>query len=838
MPNVLNIPHEISCYITSLFLKYAQQKGFNLNILLNGIENKKDILENPHEWIDLATLNQLIKNFERMGGDLYNAGIEITENQVSHFQLMFLKVAPLIFIINNYSKIFEKKICPLVLLNFERKGKGILDIIFTPKDRSKYSPQICDFNRGCSAATGRLKRLRGFKNTEITCAARSDAPECRYRWTWDPDPPIFERLKSFFIFRFSSQKAILAHMEETYNHLQDQYKEILGIKDFYSHIMTNMNEGILWLDSDGKVSFANKGFCSIMQREKPEDLINKEFNEFLADESMSVILFEVFASCRAKPQIPELFELNYKTSKGTIRVGQTACLWVDSTQQQKPGYLLSIRDITDKRAIERKLYAVENRYRSLYENSPAIIVGIDNDGNILYANPAMEDQSGYSEKELTKMHFSQLVAPEGSGVDSKALLAQRLGKIGLQEMHYRTKSGEWKSVALATFPLYGDKWDVIGLGAIGVDVTETKRLNEMLIQTQRMDLLGQMAGGLAHDFKNLLAVISGYGKLISEISTEPKVQEFANSILLANDRANSLTKNLLTFSRGETVKNEPFVLNEVVEEVKKLLPAILGRKIKLMVELPDKHFSVKGDSGKIHQCLLNLCINARDALLQKEDGGGAVIIRIKHDTNPLWVLLEVEDTGPGIPPDIIARIYDPFFTTKKKGEGTGLGLSVVYGIVKTHGGDILVDSRPSEGATFTIRLPILHVEALKPGSATLAASDNVPLIIVIDNDVVSRNYCAQILGRQGYPVVQFSSMQETEIWLKAHPKTGAIALIPAIYAVEALQLPLSIEAITPIWIIENDNTVPQGPYLTLKRPFPPAALVETVRETQLLRGKK
>ena len=826
-----------SCFSSSLLIKYAKDHQFDIKALFNGIEDKKNILENQHEWIDLDTWNKLAQNFERIGGNLFQAGIELIESQVSHFQFLLLKVAPLKFIIRNASHHFEKTMATPITLQLEPREKGTIDITFTPQDRSNYSPEICDFNRGCTLAVGRLKGLRNLQLSEITCAARSDAPECRYRWTWTPDPPLLERFKNFFLFRFSSQKSILAHMEETYNRLQDQYKEILGIKDFYSHIMTNMHEGVLWLDTEGKVSFANKGFCSIIRREKIEDLIGTEFNGFLADESMSVMLYEIFASCRTKPQIPEMFEISYKTSQGTVRVGQTACLWVDSTQQQKPGYLLSIRDITEKRAIERKLYAVENRYRSLYENSPAIIVGIDNDGDILYANPAMEEQSGYSENELTKMHFSQLVAPEGSGIDPKTILAQRVGKVGLQEMHYRTKSGEWKSVALATFPLYGDKWEVIGLGAIGVDVTETKRLNEMLIQTQRMDLLGQMAGGLAHDFKNLLAVISGYGKLISEISTEPKIQEFANNILLANERANSLTKNLLTFSRGETVKNEPFVLNEVVEEVKKLLPAILGRKIRLTVELPDNRFTVKGDADKIHQCLLNLCINARDALGQKE-GVGAVIIRIKHDTNPLWVLLEVEDTGPGIPPDIIARIFDPFFTTKKKGEGTGLGLSVVYGIVKTHGGDILVDSRPSEGATFTIRLPILHVEALKPGPATLAANDKVPLIIVIDNDVVSRNYCAQILGRQGYTVVQFSSLRETTTWLEAHPEKGAIALIPAACAVEAILSPLLVDTVTPVWIIENGDTVPQGPYLSIKRPFPPAALVETVRETHLLRGKK
>jgi PAS domain S-box-containing protein len=833
----MEIKKEASCYSTSLLIKHAQSEHITTGDLFKGLEEKKYILENRHEWIDMASWIRFFKNYENAGGDLFNAGIEITIRQVSHFQLLFLNVASLPFIIRNISNHFETTIAKTISCKVEHINNGILDIIFIPKHDSPYSTQNCDFNRGCTYATAKLKQLRNLTLTEITCAARSDAHECRYRVTWTPDPPILERLKNFFLFRFSSQKAILAHMEETYNRLQDQYKEILGIKDFYSHIMTNMHEGVLWLDAEAKVSFANKGFCSIVHKEKPEDLIGKEFNEFLTDESMSAILYEVFASCRAKPQIPEIFEISYTTSKGTARVGQTACLWVDSTQQQKPGYLLSIRDITDKRAIERKLYAVENRYRSLYENSPAIIVGIDNDGNILYANPAMEEQSGYSEKELAKMHFSQLVAPEGSGIDPKIILAKRIGKVGLQEMHYRTKSGEWKSVALATFPLFGEKWEVIGLGAIGVDVTETKRLNEMLIQTQRMDLLGQMAGGLAHDFRNLLAVISGYGKLISEISTEPKIQEFANNILLANDRANSLTKNLLTFSRGETVKNEPFILNEVVEEVKKLLPAILGRKIRLLVELPDKRFTVKGDAGKIHQCLLNLCINARDALVHKEDGG-TVIIRIKHDTNPLWVLLEVEDTGIGIPPDIIARIFDPFFTTKKKGEGTGLGLSVVYGIVKTHGGDILVDSRPGEGATFTIRLPLLHVETSSAGVTTLVAGDKVPLIIVIDNDAVFRNHCAQILGRQGYPVVQFSSLQETATWLNAHPEKGAIALIPAVFFVEALKLPLPADAIAPIWIIENGDTVPQSPYLSLKRPFSPTALVETIRETQLLPGKK
>lgn len=819
------MPRETSAYSTSLIIKYCIEKGIDLNTLFNGIEDKKHLLENPNEWIDIATLIQFTKNFEAAGGNLFQTGIEITERQVSHFQLMLLKVAPLRFIISDYSKHFEKKISPLINLSFEIKGNGVLDTIFTPKDKSKYSAQICDFNRGCAIATGNLKRLRNFKITEITCAARSDAPECRYRWTWTPDPPIFERIKNFLLFRFTSQKAIFAHMEETYNRLQDQYHEILGIKDFYSHIMSSMKEGILWLDGSGRVSFVNSGFCSIIKAAGPEAVIGNDFKEFLANDPMRVIMSEILVSCREKPKVPEVFELSYTASSGNDRIGQTTCLWVDSTAQQKPGYLLSIRDITDKRTIERKLYAEENRYRSLYENSPAIIIGVDNDGNIIYANPAMEEQSGYTEKELVTMHFSDLVVPSGSTMDAKALLAQRIGKVGLQEMHYRTKAGEWKSVALATFPLYGDKWEVIGLGAIGIDVTETKKLNELLIQTQRMDLLGQMAGGLAHDFKNLLAVISGYGKLIGEISSEDKIKEFAHNIMLANERAYNLTKNLLMFSRGESVKSQQFVLNEVFEEVKKLLPALLGRTIRFTMELPEERFIVSGDPGKIHQCLLNLCVNARDAIADK--CGGRLTVRLARDTNPDWATIEVEDNGPGIRPDIITRIFDPFFTTKKKGDGTGLGLSVVYGIVKSHNGDISVDSRPGDGTTFTMRLP-LHVT--ERGLTRSGGEDEGQQVIVVDSDAVSRNYCAQILTRHGYAVVQLSSIQESLQWIGRHP-APAVLIFTASNAKEAAQVKTKYPDMAMLAIAETSANTAELPCPHLSRPFPPAALIETVRET-------
>jgi PAS domain S-box-containing protein len=824
-----NIPRETSCYSTVSLIKYARQNNLNEDILFQGIESLKDHLQNPQEWISMAIWAHFGQNFEKAGGNLFNAGIEITENQVSHFQLFFLRVASLPVIINNISKHFEKTIATSQTLSVELKSKGVLDIIFTVKDKTKYSPQHCEFNRGCTLAVGRLKSLRNLKITEITCAARSEAHECRYRWTWTPAPSFLERIKSFFLFRFRSQRAILDHMEETYDRLQEQYKELGVIKDFYHHIMENMQEGIVWCDADGRISFVNKGFAQLTKREKSEECLGRSIREYFNDESSLKICEELFQACRAIPGKAGMYEMAFKSGQGEERIGQTACLWVDSGQQ-KPGFLLSIRDITERRKIERRLFAVENRYRSLYENSPAVIIGVDLDGYITYANPAMVDQSGFSEIELKKMHFAELISTKEAAVNGRSMLSQRLEGVGLQEVRYRTKSGDWKSLTLATFPLFDDDSTAIGFGSIGIDITETKRLNEILIHTQRMDLLGQMAGGLAHDFKNLLSVISGYSDLIVGQSAEPKIRIYGASIKTANDRAADLIRNLLTFSRGETVKDEPFVVNEVVREVERLLPPIIGKRIEVFIECPAQQLQIKGDSGKIHQSILNLCLNARDALSQKNDGH--ITLQLKPDPQPGWLAIVVEDNGPGIPPDIIGRIFDPFFSTKKRGEGTGLGLSVVYGIVKTHGGEIVVDSRPGEGATFMIRLPLFSPEAVTADGQPIVKGPKGRTVCIVDDNEVSRNFCAEILRRQNYTVLGFSAVPQCATWLQENPGGGIIALIPisqndAVESDAMFQLSVSV-----IWLIESASPVPANDKAMLRRPFPPAALIEEVKRLE------
>jgi hypothetical protein len=332
-----------------------------------------------------------------------------------------------------------------------------------------------------------------------------------------------------------------------------------------------------------------------------------------------------------------------------------------------------------------------------------------------------------------------------------------------------------------------------------------------------MEILGQMAGGLAHDFRNMLTVISGYTRLIEKISKDDKIISFANNIDIATERASALTKNLLTFSRGETVRNEPFTANDTINEVVKLLPPVLGRVCAFELDMPDRKFTVKGDPGKLNQCLLNLCINARDAM--KEKGGENKLTMRVREEEARWLCIDIIDTGTGVPPHIIGRIFDPFFSTKKKGEGTGLGLSVVYGIAKAHGGSITLDSRPGEGATFTLKLPLEAAPVAKGRS-----------VFVVDSDSMVRGFCSDILAHLNYTPVPFETLNDLSGWLQNQgTRTTPIGLVSARhYDNDTREL---LGRIPVIWMYRTGEPVPEET-LVLRQPFPPAALLNALKTAE------
>lgn len=707
-----NLSQEVSCYSTSNLIKYAQKHGVPADKLYQSVSEPPEKLANVHEWTSFETWTKLIRNIvgslgERSG--IYqDIGYHITQSELTNFQLFFFKVAPMALILSKISKHINQSICRNLQVKMTYSESGKVDIFYQPLNRSRYNQELCDFNRGASLSIMHSKGYRAAAIKEVSCVLRDQAPACHYLISWPPRPSLFSRIREWFLLRFGHSQNIVQYLEEKHRNLEVQYDEINSLKDklqisrdFLNHILENVGDGVCWLDATGKIAFVNAAFRR-MTGGTEEQLKERFFWTLLSPKRTEMDYRLLFIRAQEKKETPQVQEFEYLHPAGGNRTGETTFTWI-TEGAELPGFLVSVRDITERKKIQKQLFASEHRYRTLYENSPALIVGINPEGRFLYANPAMVEQSGYTEQELTSMHFGELVAP-GANFDADRLVKNRLDREPrLQEVHFKTKKGGWKAVALSTYPVFDDDGALAAVSGIGIDVTETKRLNEQLLQTQRMDLLGQMAGGLAHDYRNSLMVIMGFSRLILKTKADQEILDYASSIHQTSELAIDLTQQLLTFSRGAVGSMEPFLLNALFDRARTMLLPIITNRIRVEIVLPDRDVYAVGDPDQLHQCLLNLGINARDAL---GENGGVIRLRLRCGPESDCAIIEVEDTGPGIPPDIIEKIFDPFFSTKEKGKGSGLGLSVVYGIIRSHKGRISVDSRPGEGALFRIELPL------------------------------------------------------------------------------------------------------------------------------------
>jgi two-component system cell cycle sensor histidine kinase/response regulator CckA len=333
----------------------------------------------------------------------------------------------------------------------------------------------------------------------------------------------------------------------------------------------------------------------------------------------------------------------------------------------------------------------------------------------------------------------------------------------------------------------------------------------------------------------------GFGDLILRKEPDEAIKKYTGNIRKASERASRLIRNLLTFSRGEIVEKKIFNLNELLIEVKNLAIPIIPSDIRIYSEMPEKAYFIEGDSGKIHQCILNLCLNAKDAIGEK---AGSITIKLSDSQKEGFVIIDVEDTGPGIPPDIIEHIFDPFFSTKKKKKGTGLGLSVVYGIVKSHGGDIILDSRPGEGTTFCIELPTIHhtiekkkIKKEETKEISLYTSDRSDgLIMIVDDDELMREFCNETIEKQGYPTIQFSDSKKAVRWFKTNSEKIRVVLadivMPQMDGITMVKHLREIKNdLRVIWMsayLSPEMKRPSGDDPVLKKPFNSTDLLKTI----------
>ena len=461
----------------------------------------------------------------------------------------------------------------------------------------------------------------------------------------------------------------------------------------------------------------------------------------------------------------DAFETQHLTRTGEVRD-----IWVSTKSLELSGrtvFHTILLDITDRKRAAEALRESEERFRRLIENASDLIMVVNHEGVIRYQSPSATRLLGYAPEEMVGRSAFDFVHP-GDRSMMVAALKQVVASHDAQlsaESRIRHKNGQWRILQSIGRDIPGQAED----GFIVVnsrDVTDSRQLEEQLRQSQKMEAIGQLAGGVAHDFNNILSVIMMQTDLAAMTGSVPDdVQDGLRQVRAAAERATKLTRQLLLFGRRQVMQFLDLDVNDVVTNHAAMLQRIIGEDVHLHLRLHPSPLTLRADVGMLDQVLMNLGVNARDAMPE----GGRLVIEtsetIVDDASARlqtgvaagrYVCLRVSDSGAGIAPDVMPRIFEPFFTTKESDKGTGLGLATVFGIVKQHRGWITVDSEPGRGASFQVFLPAHTTSTVEPPKAGTAskARGGTETILVVEDEAAVRMLTRAALERYGYTVLE------------------------------------------------------------------------------------
>jgi two-component system, cell cycle sensor histidine kinase and response regulator CckA len=425
--------------------------------------------------------------------------------------------------------------------------------------------------------------------------------------------------------------------------------------------------------------------------------------------------------------------------------------------------------------------------------SPVPIVITDLSSRVEFVNPMFTQVSGYEASEIIGAHTSRLKSGKTRVEVYQSLWGTiTSGRVWGGDLHNRHKNGDLYWVHSTISPIRNSAGVVTHYMAFLESMTERKQLEEQLRQAQKMEAIGQLAGGVAHDFNNILTVIMGFGQLLSHsLESGDRNHGHIKQILDAANRATHLTSSLLAFSRKQVMLLQQTELNELTRNLIKFLSRIIGEDVKLRTDLTGEALPVLADSGQIEQVLMNLATNARDAM----PGGGELQIRTRsveldsefyrqhgYGASGPYALITISDTGSGMDAETREKIFEPFFTTKAPGRGTGLGLSIVYGIVKQHGGYITIESQCAVGTTFSIYLPLTGPEKVKLTEKTASAAPRggPETILVVEDDPMVRNLVDSVLRNYGYGVILAENGEQAVEIFQANWQNIDLALLDVI----------------------------------------------------------
>jgi two-component system, cell cycle sensor histidine kinase and response regulator CckA len=490
--------------------------------------------------------------------------------------------------------------------------------------------------------------------------------------------------------------------------------------------------------------------------------------------------------------------------------------------------------------------AGERRFRALVEKSYDAIDLIAADGTILYASPSVVNCGGRTPDEVVGRNAFDWSHPDEVAATRAAFtaLVRQPGASITGESRYRHKDGTWRWVEGTCTNLLADP-DVGTVVANFHDVTDRRQLEERLRQAAKMEAVGRLAGGVAHDFNNLLTVISGFGELaLAGLPTDHPVREMVAEMVRAGGRAAGVTRGLLAFSRKQVLAPEVLHLSDVVRGLEPLLRQLLGADVRLATDLQPGLGRVKADRGQLEQVVMNLCVNARDAMPR---GGDLHIETRDIPAGPAGrhgphVLLSVSDSGDGMTEEVRARLFEPFFTTKGVGQGTGLGLATVHGIVEQSGGHIEVESELGRGTTFRVSLPrAADLPAQAKPAAPLPTDGGRETVLLVEDEPGVRRLVRRVLQAHGYAVLEAGDGEQAEAVARAHP--GSIDLLITDVVMPGRSGREVAEALRGAWPglkvlfmsgYTDDEVMRRGIETDrvhfLQKPFAPAALAAKVRQ--------
>jgi PAS domain S-box-containing protein len=626
----------------------------------------------------------------------------------------------------------------------------------------------------------------------------------------------------------------------------------LEAKERLQLLLDSTAESIYAIDVNGTCTLCNPACLQLLGYSRDSELLGKD---------MHGLIHHTRPDGRPYPREECAIYLAFTQGKGTHVTDEV--LWrADGTSfpaeywsypichnGRVVGSVVTFFDITQRKKAEEALRRSESRYRSIIERAPYGVFRVDQSGRIAMANSAFAAMLGYQDPdEVLGLNTGTDVYLNSTEEQRARDYASEDPAVGY-ETKWKRKDGKTITVRVGGRRLPDDDELPGGFDVFVEDITEHRSLQKQFEHAQKMEAVGRLAGGVAHDFNNLLMIVSGYAQLMEEASADPeKVIEYAIQIQDASSKAATVTRQLLAFSRKQVLEQTVLDLNYAVKDLANMLPRLLGEDVETVLELDTQVGTVRADRGQMEQVIMNLAVNARDAMPQ----GGRVTIATSNvaldasyyqgvEVPPgQYVLLAVSDTGIGMDAATQVHIFEPFYTTKEAGKGTGLGLATVYGIVKQSHGFIWVYSEPDKGSIFKIYLPRADAavdsdESLQPVQVPSAGTET---ILLVEDEAALRNVCRVYLESKGYTVLEAGNAKEAMKICQSHDRPIHVLItdivMPGLGGLELAKSALEMRPALSVVLVSGFTDRPLDREALrfakfLQKPFSFDALARTVR---------